>query len=81
MIWKVTIEGSEAIDNEDQAPMATLSQAYLQWERQTEARGMQQGAEHGTRLLILQLLNRRVGELPDSLRSQIVNLAHETTLH
>ena len=50
--------------------MVTLSQAYLEWERQTEERGIQQGAEREARL-ILRLLSRRVGELPDSLRSQI----------
>lgn len=69
--WKVTIEGSGAINNEEQALMATLSQAYLEWERQTEARGMQQGAEREARSLVLRLLNRRIGALPESVRSRI----------
>lgn len=51
--------------------MATLSQAYLEWERQTEARGMQQGAEREARSLVLRLLNRRIGALPESVRSRI----------
>jgi len=71
VVWKVTIEGSGAINNEEQALMATLSQAYLEWERQTEARGMQQGAEREARSLVLRLLNRRIGALPESVRSRI----------
>jgi predicted transposase YdaD len=52
-----------------------LSQAYLEWEQRTEQRGMQQGAQQGAQqeagLLILRLLNRRVGKISDDLETQI----------
>jgi predicted transposase YdaD len=62
-------------EQEEQELMATLSQAYLEWERRTEQRGIEQGIgqgiEQGERSLILRQLSRRVGELPTSVRSQV----------
>jgi len=59
--------------------MTVLSQAYLEWEQQTEARGEargeQRGAVQAAKTLILQLLTRRVGDLPNSVRSQIEALS------
>jgi hypothetical protein len=43
--------------------MMALSQAYLEWEQQTEQRGLQKGVVQGERSLILRLLSRRIGEL------------------
>lgn len=55
--------------------MTTLSQAYLEWERQTQARGMeqglQQGAEREAKALILRQLARQVGDISAERRSQI----------
>lgn len=65
--WKISLEVTGEFEQEEQDLMTTLSQAYLEWERQTEERG----AERRERSLILLLLTRKVGELPDSVRSQI----------
>ena len=47
-----------------------LSQAYLDWEKKTEERGLQQGLQQ-ERALILRLLNRRVGTVPEPLQVQV----------
>ncbi len=39
------------------------------------AQGIEQGMARGERSLILRLLNRQVGELPEALRSQIETLS------
>lgn len=69
--WKISLEVTGELEQEEQDLMTTLSQAYLEWERQTERRGI----ERGERSLILRLLTRKVGELPDSIRSQIEALS------
>jgi len=50
--------------------MATLSQAYLEWEQQE-----QRGAERGERSLILRQRPRQVGELPAPIQSPIDSLS------
>ena len=52
-----------------------LTQAYLEWEQQTEQRGVQQGAQQEARSLVLRQLNRRVGMMPEELETQISSLA------
>ncbi len=69
--WKISLELTGEIEQEEQSLMATLSQAYLEWEQQTEQRGI----ERGERSLILRLLTRKVGEIPDTARSQIEALS------
>jgi hypothetical protein len=56
-----------------------LSQAYLEWEQQTEQRGVQQGAQQDARLLILRLLNRHGGIVSKSLETQINSLSLNKT--
>jgi hypothetical protein len=65
--WKVRIEMEELLDFTDQESIMALSEAFLQWEQQTQAKSRQEEA----RSLVLRLLIRKVGELPDSVRSQI----------
>lgn len=48
-----------------------LSEAFLQWEQQTQENSRREEA----RSLILRQLTRRVGELPQSARSQIDHLS------
>jgi predicted transposase YdaD len=56
-----------------------LSQAYLEWEQQTEQRGRQEGEQTGAlreaQALILRLLSRRIGNMSEEMRSQIEALA------
>lgn len=67
---KINLELTGELEQEEQNLMATLSQAYLEWEQRTR----QQGIEQGERTLILRLLTRQVGELPIPVRSQIETL-------
>lgn len=56
--WKINLELSGELEQEQGLTMV-LSQAYLEWEQQTELRGKQS--------LVLRLLNRRVGVIePDT---------------
>lgn len=77
--WKINLEVTGAFEQEEQSLMATLSQAYLEWEQQTEQRGvergrqegMERGIEQGERSLILRLLTRKIGELPAPVKLRI----------
>lgn len=85
--WKITIETSTSIDEEGRQLIMTLSQAYLEWERETERRGIQQGLERGIqqgveqgieqgleqgqRLVVENLLRVRFGALDEQLSTII----------
>jgi len=64
--WKISLEVAQVLEQEDQTLMATLSQAYQEWEQQTEQRGQ--------RSLVLRQLTRKVGEIPASFQSRIETL-------
>lgn len=73
--WRITLELSSELAQEEKGLMANLSQAYLEWEQQTEERGIQRGVLQEARSLILRQLTRRVGELSETARSQIEALS------
>jgi hypothetical protein len=75
--WKVRVDIGEIADFSGTEALMALSEAYLEWEQRVEARGIEQGIEQGERTLILRLLNRRVGALPESVRSHIEGLSIE----
>ncbi|BAU13663.1 hypothetical protein LEP3755_42030 [Leptolyngbya sp. NIES-3755] len=58
-----------------------FSQAFLEWEQVTRQQGRQEGRQvgrqEGQSALILRLLIRQVGELPEEVRSQINTLSIE----
>jgi Domain of unknown function (DUF4351) len=68
--WKISIEITEQVAEAEKELLMALSKAYLEWEQQTEQRGLQQGLQR-ERSLVLRLLNRRVGTLPEELETQI----------
>jgi hypothetical protein len=80
--WKISIEITGQVEAEEELMMA-LTQAYLEWERQTEQRGEQRGRNEGeqsgaineARSLILRQLARRVGTLPANVEAQVHALA------
>jgi hypothetical protein len=80
--WKISIEITGQVEAEEELMMA-LTQAYLEWERQTEQRGEQRGRNEGeqsgaineARSLILRQLARRVGTLPANVEVQVHALA------
>jgi predicted transposase YdaD len=56
--------------------MATLSQAYLEWEERTRAEGEQRGLER-ERALVIRQLTRQIGEISTSLRTRVEQLPLE----
>jgi Domain of unknown function (DUF4351) len=72
--WKISIEITGQVAEAEKELLMALSQASLEWEQQTEQRGMQQGLQR-ERSLVLRLLNRRVGMMPEDLETQISSLA------
>jgi hypothetical protein len=71
--WRVSLQLKNPQEEEERELMATLSQAYLEWEQQTEQRGRREEAA----TLSLRLLARRLhlDSLPDAFRTQIEQLA------
>jgi predicted transposase YdaD len=63
--------------------MMALSQAYLEWEQQTEQRGRQEGEQRGeqrgalkeAQALILRQLTRRIGTVAPAIQTQIQSLS------
>jgi hypothetical protein len=72
--WKVKIDIGELMDflPQEEGLMA-LSEAFLEWEQQTQLRSRQ---EEG-RSLVLRQLNRRVGTLPETIQTQVESLSLE----
>jgi Domain of unknown function (DUF4351) len=79
--WRVSIQLENPRDDEEQELMATLSQAYLEWEQRTRAEGEQLGEQRGRtegeRSLILRQLTHRFGTLPTNLQTRIEQLPLE----
>lgn len=73
--WKVKIEVGEVENFTGQEALMALSEAFLEWEQTTQQRAEAQGVERGERSLVLRLLTRRVGDLSNSVRSQIEQLS------
>jgi hypothetical protein len=75
--WRVSLQLKNPQEEEERQLMATLSQAYLEWEQQTEQRGEQRGAQREAVALNLRLLARRLrlDSLPDSRRVQVEQLS------
>jgi Domain of unknown function (DUF4351) len=75
--WKISAEVAGPVEAEEEL-MMVLTQAYLEWEQQTEQRarteGEQSGAVREARSLILRLLTRRVGSLTPENRLQVESL-------
>jgi hypothetical protein len=45
--WKITMEVSNEMDDEERELMMNLTPAYLEWEKETELRGLERGKEIG----------------------------------
>lgn len=72
--WRIRLELTNPQDAEEQELMATLSQAYLDWEQRTEQRGELRG-EQRERDLIMRQFAHRFGDLPASLRTRTEQLS------
>jgi Domain of unknown function (DUF4351) len=76
--WKVTIEIDGFLDSDEQEDFMALSQAFLDWEQQTKAeaqvQGVIQGMIQGEQTIVLRLLNRKFGALPQNAHEQVMAL-------
>jgi hypothetical protein len=68
--WKISIEITGQVSEEQELMMA-LSQAYLEWEQQTEQRGRTVGKLEGEQSLVFRQLTRRIGKLSPVIQAQI----------
>ncbi|NJM17884.1 MAG: hypothetical protein HC836_05370 [Richelia sp. RM2_1_2] len=65
--WKISIEVGREMDLEDREVIMNLSQAYLEWEEQTERRAMERGIEQERQQLLENLFLARFGEVDPQL--------------
>jgi Domain of unknown function (DUF4351) len=91
--WNVKIESGEIENFLGQELIMGFSQAFLDWEEATEQRGISIGQEQGisigkkrgisigqreqARSIVLRQLSRKIGLLPEDIRSQIEQLSLE----
>ncbi len=72
--WKISIELTGQVEAEEELMMA-LTQAYLEWEQQTEQRGRSEGKLEGEQSIILRQLARRIGNVTQDQQAQIRSLS------
>jgi hypothetical protein len=76
--WRINMEVTNQVESEEQRILMALSQTYLEWEKQTERRGLEQGREQGRELerrtILLNLMEARYGAIDSVLEAIIPDL-------
>ncbi|WP_404790166.1 hypothetical protein [Altericista sp. CCNU0014] len=72
--WKITLEINDPADDEERGVLMVLSQAYLEWEKETEERGIQQGIQSERRITLENLFKARFGTIDESLMAILPKL-------
>jgi hypothetical protein len=72
--WKITLEIDNPADDEERGVMMALSQAYLEWEKQTEERGIQQGIQSERRVTLETLFQAQFGAIDEALAAIVPRL-------
>jgi hypothetical protein len=79
--WRINIGVSELFEREEESILMALSQTYLEWEKQTERRGMEIELQRGTERLnaerrstIVNLMQLRYGSIDAELEAVIPQL-------
>jgi hypothetical protein len=76
--WRINMEIMEQVELEERRILMALSQVYVEWEKQTEARGkaqgLEQGLEQGRREVIESLLLERFGQIDGELAAVVPKL-------
>lgn len=81
--WKVAIELTPdvnlgiPVDKDDEEVMMALTQAYLEWERATEQRGLERGQKQEASRLVMRRLKHRFGPVPETVEAEIKTLSVE----
>jgi hypothetical protein len=65
------MEVLEQVDQEERRILMALSQAYLEWEQQTEQRGIERGEQRAQQKNITSILTTRFGSLDSQLEAII----------
>jgi hypothetical protein len=74
--WRINMEIVEEFQQEEREIQMALSQAYLEWENQTERRGLERGREEAIRSL-MQLRYGSIDETLEALLPQLLALSTE----
>jgi hypothetical protein len=79
--WRINIELTDQVNREEERVLMALSQAYLEWEKQTVQRGRIQGLEQGLERLeqerrstIVNLMQFRYGSVDQALQAIVPQL-------
>ncbi len=72
--WKITLEINDPADDEERGVLMVLSQAYLEWEKETQERGIQQGIQSERRITLENLFKARFGAIDESLTAILPKL-------
>ena len=80
--WRISIELTNQLESEEKRTLMALSQAYLEWEKQTRrqglelgiVRGLEQGLERERRSTIINLMRLRYGVIDSALEKVIPRL-------
>ena len=76
--WRINIDLTDNVDLEERRILMALSQAYLEWEKDTKRQGRDQGIEQGIeqerRSMIVSLMGFRYGAIGPELESIIPDL-------
>jgi hypothetical protein len=69
--WRISMEVMEEVGQEERRILMALSQAYLEWEQQTQQRGIEQGIERS----IASMMSARFGSVDEELAELIPALS------
>jgi hypothetical protein len=69
--WRISMEVLEEVEQEDRRILMALSQAYLEWERETKQQGIEQGQRLAQQQTIVSILSTRFGTLDSQLEAII----------
>ena len=72
--WRISIDLTDNVDLEERRILMALSQAYLEWEKDTKRQGREQGIEQERRSVIVSLMRFRYGAIGPELESIIPDL-------
>jgi hypothetical protein len=76
--WRINIGITNQVENEEQRILMALSQAYVEWEKQTRRQGLERGLEQGLererRSVIVSLMGVRYGRLDEQLEAIVPKL-------
>jgi hypothetical protein len=72
--WRINIEITNQVEQEERRILMAVSQVYLEWEKQTKRLGIDQDLQQERRSAIESLMQLRFGSIDESLEVIIPNL-------